>query len=391
MLHDASDERLDAGRAPSSGSPDRGTSPVRDVDDAVQARGERNGDGADTGGGRPGPSTLKPIVISTAFLVAVSVVALAVGRYNVPLWHVAQILAGQAVPIPVEATATEENVVLLVRLPRVLLALLVGGGLAIAGAALQAIFHNPLVSPDIIGVSAGASFGGSLALLLGLGTFALITSSFAFGLVALATLFLITSGRGGTPLLMIVLGGVVTGSFFSALVALVTYIADPNTTLPAIVFWLLGSVATASFGKVAVALIPVVGGALVLLALRWRINVLSLGDDDAAALGIRPRPLRWVVLVSVALIVAGAVAVSGVVSWVGLVIPHLARMWVGPDHRVLLPVSFLLGGAYIMLVDTVARTATAGEIPLGVLTALIGAPVFFVLLRRNRDRIWESA
>ncbi|QNE13518.1 iron ABC transporter permease [Pseudarthrobacter sp. NBSH8] len=379
MLHDASDERLEL---------DGDGQPGERAGGVARDRGAK----PDTAGdGRPVPSALKPIAISTIFLVAVTLVALAVGRYNVPLWHAVQILVGQAVPIPSEATATEQNVVLLVRLPRVLLALLVGGGLAIGGAALQAIFHNPLVSPDIIGVSAGASFGGALAILLGLGTFALITSSFAFGLIALAMLFLITSGRGGTPLLMIVLGGVVTGSFFSALVALVTYIADPNTTLPAIVFWLLGSVATATFSKVAVALIPVVGGALVLLALRWRINVLSLGDDDATALGIRPRPLRWVVLVSVALIVAGAVAVSGAVSWVGLVVPHLARMWVGPDHRVLLPVSFLLGGAYIMLVDTVARTATAGEIPLGVLTALIGAPVFFVLLRRNRDRIWESA
>lgn len=394
MLHDASDERLDASRARAPGGPELDTGAAGDAYDAGrnnERAGGGEGDGDAARDGRPVPSALKPIAISTIFLVAVTLVALAVGRYNVPLWHVVQILVGQAVPISSEATATEQNVVLLVRLPRVLLALLVGGGLAIGGAALQAIFHNPLVSPDIIGVSAGASFGGALAILLGLGTFALITSSFAFGLIALAMLFLITSGRGGTPLLMIVLGGVVTGSFFSALVALVTYTADPNTTLPAIVFWLLGSVATATFGKVAVALIPVVGGALVLLALRWRINVLSLGDDDATALGIRPRPLRWVVLVSVALIVAGAVAVSGAVSWVGLVVPHLARMWVGPDHRVLLPVSFLLGGAYIMLVDTVARTATAGEIPLGVLTALIGAPVFFVLLRRNRDRIWESA
>ncbi|MET3140835.1 UNVERIFIED_ORG: iron complex transport system permease protein [Arthrobacter sp. UYEF10] len=394
MLHDASDERLDASRARAPGGPELDTGAAGDAYDAGrnnERAGGGDGDRDAARDGRPGPSALKPIAISTVFLVAVTLVALAVGRYNVPLWHVVQILVGQVVPVTSEATTTEGNVVLLVRLPRVLLALLVGGGLAIGGAALQAIFHNPLVSPDIIGVSAGASFGGALAILLGLGTFALITSSFAFGLIALAMLFLITSGRGGTPLLMIVLGGVVTGSFFSALVALVTYIADPNTTLPAIVFWLLGSVATATFAKVLVALIPVVGGALVLLALRWRINVLSLGDDDATALGIRPRPLRWVVLVSVALIVAGAVAVSGAVSWVGLVVPHLARMWVGPDHRVLLPVSFLLGGAYIMLVDTVARTATAGEIPLGVLTALIGAPVFFVLLRRNRDRIWESA
>ena len=293
-------------------------------------------------------------------------------------------------PVPAESSGTEQNVVPLVRLPRVLLALLVGGGLAVGGAALQAIFRNPLVSPQIIGVSAGASFGGALALLLGLGT-GFLVAGLRVRHGGPRLLFLITSGRGGTPMLMIVLGGVVTGSFFSALVALVTYLADPYTTLPAIVFWLLGSVATATFAKVLVARSPVLGGAVVLLALRWRINVLSLGDEDAAALGLRPRPLRWAVLVAVALIVAGAVAVSGAVSWVGLVIPHLARMWVGPDHRVLLPVSFLLGGAYIVLVDTIARTATAGEIPLGVLTALIGAPVFFVLLRRNRDRIWESA
>ena len=338
-----------------------------------------------------GPAVLGPVATAAGVLVVVALLSLALGRFSVPPWNVVQILAAQVVPFPLEASQTEQNVVLLVRLPRVLLAVLVGGGLAIGGAALQAIFRNPLVSPEIIGVSAGASFGGALALLLGLGPFLLVASSFFFGLVALGTLLLITAGRGGAPMLMIVLGGVVTGSFFSALVALVTYIADPNTTLPAIVFWLLGSVATATYAKVAVALLPVLGGAAVLVALRWRINVLSLGDEDAAALGVAPRPLRWVVLIAVALIVAGAVAVSGAVSWVGLVIPHLARMWVGPDHRVLLPVSFLLGGAYIVLVDTIARTATAGEIPLGVLTALIGAPVFFVLLRRNRDRIWEDA
>ncbi|WP_051422991.1 FecCD family ABC transporter permease [Arthrobacter sp. MA-N2] len=337
------------------------------------------------------PAAVVPLALAALFLVTTGLVALALGRYSVPLGHVIEILTSRIAPFPTEANATEQNIVLLVRMPRILLAALVGGGLALGGAALQAVFRNPLVSPEIIGVSAGASFGGALALLLGLESALLVTGSFAFGLIALATLFLITSGRGGTPMLMVVLGGVVTGSFFSALVALVTYVADPNTTLPAIVFWLLGSVATATFTKVLVAVVPILGGAVVLFALRWRINVLSLGDDDAAALGVRPRPLRWVVLLAVALIVAGAVAVSGAVSWVGLVVPHLARMWVGPDHRILLPVSFLLGAAYVVLVDTVARTATAGEIPLGVLTALIGAPVFFLLLRRNRERIWESA
>ncbi|MGI8577301.1 MAG: FecCD family ABC transporter permease [Nocardioidaceae bacterium] len=335
--------------------------------------------------------SLLPVSTMAVVLVGVGVLALAVGRFGVPFGHVVEILLSRVSPLSSNSSDAEQNVVLLVRLPRILLALLVGGGLAIAGAALQATFRNPLVSPEIIGVSSGASFGGALALLLGLGSLFLVGGAFVFGLVALGVLFTVTIGRAGTPMLMLVLGGVVTGSFFSALVALLTYLANPYTTLPAIVFWLLGSVATATYSSVLVALGPVLVGTVLLILLRWRINVLSLGDEDAAALGLRPARMRWVVLVSAALIVAGSVAVSGVISWVGLVIPHLARMWVGPDHRVLLPVSFLMGGAFLIGIDTLARTLTAGEIPLGVLTALIGAPAFFVLLRRHRDRIWDRA
>ncbi len=331
------------------------------------------------------------MLISALLLALVCVVALGVGRYDVSFPRVVQILISQVTPIGTEAGTTETNVVALVRLPRVLLALLVGGGLAVAGAALQATFRNPLVSPEIIGVSSGASLGGALAIILGLGSVLLVGSAFVFGMAALGVLFAVTVSRHGTPMLMVVLGGVVTGSLFSALVSLVTYLADPYTELPAIVFWLLGSVATATFAKVGIALLPILAGTTVLLLLRWRLNVLSLGDEDAASLGVRPGPLRWVVLCASALVVAGAVAVSGVVSWVGLVIPHLARMWVGPDHRTLLPVSFGLGAAYLVAVDTVARTLTAGEVPLGVLTALIGAPVFLLLLRHHRDRVWDRA
>ncbi|HEV7195630.1 MAG TPA: iron ABC transporter permease [Pedococcus sp.] len=324
-------------------------------------------------------------------LVATGLIALTLGRYPVPLAHVARVLEAQLTGRTYAGAQTEQDVVMLVRLPRVALAALVGGGLSVSGVALQATFRNPLVSPQIIGVSSGASFGGALALLLGLGSGYLVGGAFVFGLLALAVVFVVTSGRGGAPMLMVVLGGVVTGSFFTALVSLVTYLADPFNTLPAIVFWLLGSVATATFAKVAVALGPVLLGTAVLLLLRWRINVLSLGDEDAAAVGVRPGPIRWVVLCAVTLIVAGSVAVSGIISWVGLVVPHVVRMWVGPDHRVLLPVSFLAGSAFLVAVDTLARTLTAGEIPLGVLTALVGAPAFFVLLRRNRDRIWDRA
>lgn len=331
------------------------------------------------------------VPIAAAALVVVGVVSMALGRYPVQVGHVVEVLVGAVTGQAYPGAPTEQDVVMLVRLPRVLLGALIGGGLAVSGVALQAAFRNPLVSPQVIGVSSGASFGGALALVLGLGTGYLVGSAFVFGMAALGVVFLVTAGRGGASMLMIVLGGVVTGSFFSALVSLLTFLADPYSTLPAIVFWLLGSLATATFGKVLVAAVPVLLGTAVLVALRWRINVLSLGDEDAAAVGIRPRPVRWTLLSAVALIVAGAVAVSGVIGWVGLVIPHLVRMWVGPDHRVLLPVSFLVGAAFLVTVDTLARTVSATEIPLGVLTALVGAPAFLVLLRQNRDRIWDRA
>ena len=330
------------------------------------------------------------LAVAALVLALTCCVALTVGRFPVSVGQVLEILGAEATGTA-PASEASRDVVVLVRLPRILLAVLVGGGLAVSGAALQAVFRNPLVSPQIIGVSSGASFGGALAIVLGLGSAMLVGFAFAFGLLAILVVYAVTRGSEGAPMLMVVLAGVVTGSFFSALVSLLTYIADPYDQLPAIVFWLLGSLATATFAKVGLAALPVLAGSLLLVLLRWRINVLSLGDDDAAAVGLRPAPARWTVLGAVALVVAGAVAVAGVVSWVGLVVPHLVRMWVGPDHRVLLPASFLVGGVFLLVIDTVARTLTAGEIPLGVLTALIGAPVFFALLRRNRQRLWDSA
>ncbi|MFE3544315.1 FecCD family ABC transporter permease [Nocardia sp. NPDC059177] len=324
------------------------------------------------------------------FVLAVGVLALGVGRYPVAVDEVVRILLGQVFELEQTWSPTQEAAVLRVRLPRVLLAMLIGAGLALCGVVLQAVFGNPIVSPHILGVSSGASFGGALAIVLGLGSAALVFGSFGFGLLALVAVFATSRGRRAAPL-TIVLSGMVVGAFFAALVSLLTYLADPYGELQAIVFWLLGSLATASFGKVAIALGPVLLGGALIWALRWRINLLSLGDDDATTLGVRPAPLRWLLLVTVAAIVAGAVAVSGVIGWVGLVVPHLARLWVGPDHRVLIPVTAGLGAAYLTIIDTVTRTLGAAEIPLGVLTALVGAPVFLILLQRSRRRMWSDA
>ncbi|MEU7019337.1 iron ABC transporter permease [Streptomyces sp. NPDC046203] len=329
-----------------------------------------------------------PLLAVLTLLIALA--ALAVGRYVVPPGEVVRLIAGQFLPVERTWTGTEETVVLDVRLPRVLLSLLVGGGLALAGAALQGVFRNPLVSPDVIGVASGASFGGVLAMLLGTGAFGVVTGAFGFGLAALAIVMLIGRLNSGSPLLMIVLGGTVTAAFFSALVSFGKYVADPESQLPSIVFWLLGSLSTATYDKVVTAAIPVLFGSAVVLALRWRLNILSLGDEDATALGVSPRLTRGVLLCAVALMTAGSVAVAGLVGWVGLVVPHLARLVTGSDHRRMLPAAFLIGGAYLTVIDTLSRTLTASEMPLGILTAIVGAPFFILLLARSRGRMWSQ-
>ncbi|MGU3650886.1 FecCD family ABC transporter permease [Mycolicibacterium sp. A43C] len=317
--------------------------------------------------------------------------ALAIGRYPIAPDLVVRILVDQLFTLEQTWSPAQASVVLDIRLPRVLLAMLVGAGLAACGAVLQAIFANPLVSPQILGVSSGASFGGALAIVLGLGSVALVLGAFGFGLLALASVFAASRTRGSAPPLTIVLAGIVVGALFTALVSLITYLADPYGELQSLIFWLLGSLASASYSKIAVVAVPVLIGCAIICGLRWRVNVLSLGDEDAMTLGLRPSRLRWVLLFTVAAIVAGAVAVSGVVGWVGLVVPHLARLWVGPDHRVLIPVSIGIGASYLVVIDTVTRSLGVAEIPLGVLTAMIGAPVFLFLLRASNRRTWSDA
>nr|WP_101469119.1 iron ABC transporter permease [Nocardia fluminea] len=323
-------------------------------------------------------------------LIVVAVGALAVGRYTVPPNEIVRILGGQVLPIEQTWYPQEATVVLDVRLPRVLLSILLGAGLALTGAVMQAVFRNPLASAQVLGVSSGASFGGVLILLAGFSGAALVGGAFLGGVVALALVIAIARAVPGAPLLMIILGGTVVGAMFQAMVSFITYIADPYSELPSIVFWLMGSLATASYTKVLTAAIPIVAAGLVVLVLRWRLNILAMGDEDATALGLAPQRLRNLLLVCVALITAGSVSVAGVIGWVGLVVPHLVRMMVGTDNRMVLPVSALLGAVYLTLIDTLSRTISTAEIPIGILTAIIGAPFFVALLIRNRTRLWGS-
>lgn len=316
-----------------------------------------------------------------ALLLVAALAALGIGRYGVPFSRVVVIALAPFVAPEIPVTPIEETVVLTVRLPRILLAMLSGAALALCGAALQGVFRNPLVGPQIIGVSSGAAFGGVLAILLSLPRAGLLGSAFMFGLLALVLVYALNGIVARRNILALVLAGVVVSGFFGALVSLVQYVADAEDKLPVMVFWLLGSFATANWEKLSLVAIPMIIPGVLLIGLRWRINLLSLGDEEARALGVRVEGLRWLVLVLVACIVAAQVAVSGAIGWVGLVVPHMARMVVGPDHRVMMPVSMLIGALYLLAIDTVARIATGSEIPLGILTALIGTPVFALLLR----------
>lgn len=325
-----------------------------------------------------------PLVGMAALLLLCAVASLGIGRIDIAFLRVMEVLASQIVPPRSPVTPLEWSVVVTVRLPRILLALLAGGGLALSGAALQGVFRNPLVGPQVVGVSSGAAFGGTLAILLSLPRFGLLSFTFCFGLVALILVYGLNSFVARRNLLALVLAGVVVNGFFGALVSLVQYLADTEDKLPSMVFWLLGSLATANWEKVALICGPVAVCGSLLLALRWRINLLSMGDEDARALGINVERLRWSILTLVAGIVAAQVAVSGIIGWIGLVVPHVARILVGSDHRSTMPASFLLGGLYLIIVDDVARTVSGAEIPLGILTALIGTPVFAVLLRQSQ-------
>ncbi|AKB16968.1 MULTISPECIES: iron ABC transporter permease [unclassified Methanosarcina] len=282
------------------------------------------------------------------------------------------------------SVSTQHTVLFNVRLPRILAALLVGTALSTAGASFQGIFRNPLVSPYILGVGAGAGFGACLAILLWDNYLLIQLMAFAFGLLVMFLAISMGKASKGSGTLVFVLSGIIVSSIFTALTSLVKYVADPYDELPTIVFWLMGSLANVRYGDLLYIIMPMFVGALVLFLLRWRINILALGDEEAKALGMNVEKMRLVIIVCATLLTSAAVSISGVIGWVGLVVPHISRMIVGPNYSRLLPMSAVIGASFMLLVDDLSRTIVATEIPLGILTSLVGAPLFAYLIRRGR-------
>lgn len=311
-----------------------------------------------------------------------------IGRYYVSLTDVWlglwQGITGRSSGLSTETAA----VVLQIRLPRAFLGAMVGAALAASGAAFQGLFRNPLVSSGILGVSSGAGFGAALAIVLFNSIFLTPVFAFIFGMTAVVLSYFAGRIDNTSPTITLVLGGTIIQSIFSALISLLKYMADTSTELPAITFWLMGSLASTKTADVLLAFIPMVLGMLGLLLMRYRLNVLSMGDREAKTLGINVNANKAFIIASATLATAGAVCVSGVVGWIGLIIPHVARMLVGNDNKWVVPASMSLGACFVIFCDTLCRTLTGGEIPLGIITALIGGPFFIYLLKKTKGRNW---
>lgn len=328
---------------------------------------------------RSGPGV---VLVLGLLLIAAVLASLSLGRYPVPVAAILSRLLGR----PFDS-ARMEAVLMNVRLPRVIMACLVGTALAAAGASYQGVFQNPLASPDILGASSGAATGATLAILLRLPGCLITVFAFCASLLTIAIVMLVGERARGKKVIGLVLAGLMVSSIHSAAGSFMKLAADPNNVLPEIVHWLMGSLAKVRPGDVSFALLPMALGLAPLLAFRWRINLLTLGEEEAQSMGVNVRRLRTLVIVCGTLVTAAAVSVSGVIGWAGLIIPHLSRRLVGNNYQILMPVSMLTGALFLLLIDNISRNLFATEIPLGILTSLVGAPFFLWLLTR-RGEIW---
>lgn len=318
-------------------------------------------------------------------LFLVILVSLNLGRYPITPGEVLKLVLTVIHPAEGHIDAQQQAIFYNVRLPRILLACLVGCCLSAAGAAYQGIFQNPMAAPDVLGASAGAAFGAALAIVLGGGKREITISAFLFSLLCVLLVLFISRRAKGRQVLGLILSGIMVGSLFSACTSYIKMVADPNEQLPAITYWLMGSLAGTKKDEVFFIMIPMVLGLIPLLLLRWRVNVLTLGDAEARTMGVNANAVRLVVIVCATLVTASSVAVSGMVGWVGLVIPHLSRFLTGNNYQRLLPVSMLAGAVFLLMVDNFSRNLWTSEVPIGILTAIIGAPFFISLILKAGD------
>ena len=313
--------------------------------------------------------------------IVTAVMALGIGRYMISPAEVLEAITGRFTG-SYEISEMAYKTVWNLRIPRILLALLVGAGLSTAGCAFQSLFANPLATPDTLGVASGSSFGAALGILLGFDMLGIQLTSFVMGALAVSLTWLGGSGKG-RGLSSVVLSGIMMGSLFNALVSLVKYVADAETQLPAITYWLMGGLNSAGYQSLKLGAPAIIVGILILYCIRWRMNLLPLSEDEAKSSGINIYTLRGITIVCATMITASCVSMCGQVGWVGLLIPHMCRMKFGSNHLTLLPASISFGAVFMVIVDTAARTMTASEIPVSILTAIIGAPFFIILMRKS--------
>lgn len=334
------------------------------------------------------------VLLLILVLIILFFISLFVGRYsNIDLLTSTNIFLNQVFGVFEQTWSDlDASIILKLRLPRILASMLVGASLALAGVAYQVLFGNPMASPDTLGVSSGASVGACLGILLGWSSAFIETSAFAIGCVTVLLSYVIATliSKGKNATVFLILTGMVISSFLSSFISILKYVADPEDQLPAITYWLMGSFASVDMNDVKIQFLVLLLGAVPLLLLSWRINLLALNSFEARAMGVNVSLLRAITIVCATLLTASSVAISGGIGWVGLVIPHIMRLIIGNDCQRLFPTSALAGSIYLIIMDDLARTISPSEIPIGVLTSLIGAPVFFLILSNRRSLVNEN-
>jgi iron complex transport system permease protein len=333
---------------------------------------------------------IKKITLTFIILLIIIVLSLFVGRYTIDkgelFRNITGILFGDKT---MDLADSDWRVFYYIRLPRILLVLAIGSALSVTGSVYQSIFHNPLVSPNILGVIAGAGFGVALGLLYTEGSIIWIYGlSFVFGILAVGMTYVISRMSRGQNVMKMVLAGIVVSSLFNAMLSILKYLADPLDELPGIIFWLMGGFSRASWTEVKIIIPLTIIGIIIIYLMRWYLNVMSMGDEEAASLGVNVKLLRIILISFSTFMVSASVATTGQITWIGLVIPHIARFLVGSDHKIMIPQTIILGPAFLLLMDDLARTLTSAEIPISIITAFIGAPFFAYLLMTRKDSGW---